>query len=148
MTDWILSANVPAVLAFALFAVALVRGEAPERILSAALLIVACFGMLCRAVLGLEAGWAHAGMDALVFVAIASVALYANRLYPTWLGAAQIVKLVSHAWRLSLAKPAALALLIMDHAAFDLQLAVMAIGLAFQIARRKRLPRPYLAWTR
>jgi hypothetical protein len=145
MTRVLFNAEVPASIALLLFVVSLWRGAAPERFLSASLLMAACCKLSCRAMLPLGAEWEHSGMDAIMFMAIAMVALHANRLYPVWIGAAQIVKLVSHALRLSFDKPPALAYLVIDQAAFDLQLLIMAIGLACHVERRRR---SYPAWVR
>lgn len=145
MTGALFNAEVPAGVALVLFVISLWRGAAPERLLSASLLVAACCKLSCRAMLPLGAEWEHSGIDAIMFVAIATIAVHANRLYPVWLGAAQIVKLVSHALRLSFDKPPAVAHLVIDQAAFDLQLLVMAIGLACHVERSRRL---YPAWVR
>ena len=131
---------------------ALTWGAAPERLLSGALLGLigldrACEYWLCDN-LGYAAGGVYLAIDLLAFGVIVIVAIRANRLYPLWLGAAQIVRLISHLWRVSLTDPLPRAHELIEGAIFDIELAVMIVGLVCHIHRRRSLGLSYPAWSR
>jgi hypothetical protein len=136
------------VVSAALFFVAMLRGAAPERLLSGALLVSALVEATSLAV------WPMSGArtqpliclvsDVLLLGAIVAVALHANRQYPLWLGGVQIATLACHFGS------AALRLSPRAHAAMQLvpvtaELFVMMVGLAFHIAVRRRRVAP--SWT-
>jgi hypothetical protein len=149
MTEVILGSGIPFSLALIAWIVSLLRGAAPERLLTATLLMVAGFGVALHylhASAGYATVWGNLIIDAAAFGVIGAVALRANRVYPIWVGALQIVKLTSDIWRVWLVRPALSAHFVVDEAAIYLQLAIMALGLASHIARRQHQQNIYPDW--
>lgn len=133
-----------------LFLFALWRGASPERLLTGALLVAASVQQIS----GL--GWPSASArtdalvcvlaDVLLFATILAVALHANRLYPLWLGGAQIVRLASHFAAAALTlRPQAYA--TMQQVPFYFELIIMALGLLSHHARRRRAGTAVPSWT-
>lgn len=151
MTEVILNSGIRLALALALYAAAMVRGSAPERILAGTLLATTVLGMivvrLMDTQLSISACWADLVIDLLAFGVICTTAMRANRVYPVWLGAVQIVKLTSRIWCLALAKPALRAHLMMDAVAFYTQLTIMGLGFAYHVVRSRRLDGGYPDWS-
>ena len=87
----------------------------------------------------------HALMDFVTAVAFVVVALRANRMYPLWLAALQLISLASHFVRA--ANPAMLPLVYatMSIAPSYLELIVLAGGLVNHVRRVKRYG-PYRSW--
>ena len=130
---------------------ALFRGATPERVLSGALLGLVSLDRACdlwlRDSAGHGTGMGYLAVDLLAFGVIFFVAIRANRLYPLWLGAAQIVRLISHLWRVSLADPLPRAHALFESAIVDIELAVLFVGLACHVHRQRRLGTSYPAWS-
>ncbi len=130
-----------------------VWGATPERLLSGTLLGLASLDRACDHWLRDNLAYAASGggylaVDLLAFGVIIIVAIRANRLYPLWLGAAQIMRLISHLWRVSLTDPLPRAHELIEGAILDIELAVMIVGLACHIHRRRSLGPSYPAWSR
>jgi hypothetical protein len=133
-----------------LFLAALLRGAAPERLLTGALLFAALVEFACN--LAWPVGDGRAGFmiyalaDILLLGAIMSVALHANRLYPLGIGAAQIVTLTSHFAGAALSlTPEVYA--FMQQVPFYLELGVMASGLVLHATRQRRGDEPRSSWS-
>lgn len=148
---WYLRADAQIIVCAILFAIALYRGAAPERILAGALLAVPLLDIVCHRVFGPPGPYdtiyiGHLLLDAALFVVVYAVALRANRVYPLWLGGAQIIALVSHFTRAALIRSAPIAYAIMDRIPFYIQILAMVLGLAFHIRRERRLGHSYRSW--
>lgn len=136
---------------FVVLVVAAARGASPERMLAAVLLAARVIEELHdnrwhpHAITG-SMDMAHLLIDVAMLIAIVPIAIQANRVYPLWLGGAQIVVLASHLVRATLSKAAPVASPIMEELAFNIQVAIMAVGLGFHILRRHRLGRDYPSW--
>ncbi|MCT2399332.1 hypothetical protein [Novosphingobium mangrovi (ex Huang et al. 2023)] len=129
---------------------ALSWGAAPERILAFVLGAMLAVDQLYHFVVGGSILWRHADVghmviDCVVFATVLPVALRANRVYPLWIGGAQIIALMAHVYRFSLTE--------IDRTAYDMmavmpsyiQLTAMTAGLAFHMWRRNRLG-SYPSW--
>lgn len=142
MRDLTFGREVCSVIAAALFIAAQVRGAAPERILSGALVVVTVMALVFA---HLSQG-VQLAIDLLLFSVIWIVAIRANRAYPIWLGAGAIVNVTSHLWHFDFDAPLLRAHLIMDYATFGLQLIIMAVGISCHVKRVIRLGATYPAW--
>jgi hypothetical protein len=134
-----------------LLSVAVLRwGAAPERICVATLFAVT-FGdpvyhlLVKRATIYGSVDIGHLVMDVGVAVAFVAVALRANRVYPLWLAAFQLVSVLSHFAREEIASFPKLAYGMMSYGPFYIILAIMTGGLAFHARRTKHLGR-YRSW--
>jgi hypothetical protein len=78
---------------------------------------------------------------------ILAVALYANRIYPIFVGAAQLVIVLTCCWVWHIGQPMHLAHMPMLLLGFDLQLVACTIGLANHVRRERNLQTSYPAWT-
>jgi hypothetical protein len=149
--SWWIGADLQVAVSAFLLLVALVRGAAPELILAAVLFAARLAQVIYEtqfehpaAATRLDGGYLL--IDLALVAGIAAVALAANRVYPLWIGAAQIAAMTPHLVRAVLPKAAPAVSRIIDGAAFDIQLVALALGLCFHIARRQRLARPYTSW--
>lgn len=149
--SWCVPTVVQLAISALLLALAVARGGAPERILAgllfAARVAQEAYETLLQPALAarrIEVGYLL--IDLFLLVTITTVALRANRIYPLWIGAAQVAALVPHLVRAVLPKATPAVCRIMDGAAFDIQLVALALGLGFHIARRQRLARSYAGW--
>lgn len=133
-----------------LFIVALWRGASPERLLAGTLFVAAAV----QVVSGLA--WPLAGpqtearvgllTDVLTLAAIVAVALHANRLYPLWLGGAQIVALALRFADAALTlRPQAHA--IMQQAPVCFELIIMALGLLSHMVRTHKADAGVPSWS-
>lgn len=77
-------------------------------------------------------------LDCLMFVAFASIAMRANRTYPLWILAAQLIAVIMHFQRGILEEMAPLAYWALIRLPSYLQMLAFAIGLWAQDRRRKR----------
>ncbi len=138
-------------LSIALLIVAALRwGAGPERVCVAAL-----FGMIItdrayHAILGrgtiygsVDIG--HLVIDALVAAIFIGVALTANRVYPLWLAAFQLLSVVSHFAREMSGTVAKFAYALLNYAPYYFLLAILAGGIWRHALRRKRYG-PYRSW--
>ncbi len=145
-----LATQLPLAVSFMLFVAALLRGAAPERLLAGALFVAAGVEVACNIVWPSTGPQASAMVyvltDVLLFGAVAPVALHANRLYPLWLGASQIVALASHFADAALTlRPEAYAL--MRRVPFWFELMIMALGLFLYALRRRRTGSAVPSWS-
>lgn len=135
-----------------LFLVALRRGAAPERILTGTIagivvvhrvyhLIVGNEGIIWR-----EADMGHLALDCVSFAVVIPVALRANRVYPLWIGAAQIIAMMAHGYRLSLTDINLFAYQMMSMIPSYIQLTALTLGLIWHISRHKRIG-DYPSWS-
>lgn len=121
-----------------LFIAAMVRGAAPERLLAGMLLVTAAANTVSGLIWGPQEGQTLELIGllthALLFLAILGVALYANRIYPLWLGGAQIAALACEiATFVTVTHPSLY--VIMQQAPFYMELVIMAVGLAYHVAK-------------
>ncbi|WP_260923082.1 hypothetical protein [Novosphingobium sp. 9] len=127
------------------------RGAAPERWLSSILLGMIGFDFAYHGIFGqpgivIDRGnIGHFLNDLWVMAAIFVVAMRANRVYPLWLGAAQIIAVLAHCYRFAFTDIDMLAYAIMQRMPSWIQLVVMTIGLTAHI-RRERAIGPYPSW--
>lgn len=152
MAEWLWAVRPNAQYAYGallLFA-ALARGDAPERILGTTLAAMLGVDQIHHAIVGGSILWrsaniGHIVIDCAVFAVVVPVALRANRVYPLWIGAAQMIALLAHAYRLSLTEINRFAYDMMAVIPSYIQLTAMTLGLAFHVWRRKRLG-SYPSW--
>lgn len=134
-----------------LFVQALRRGAAPERILTTTLLGMLVFDRIYhlitsqRGVMIMGVNLGHFAIDTIGLAIFLTVALCANRSYPLWIGAAQLIAFSSHVYPMlvhDVRGPAYLAMSIMPS---YVQATAMALGL---IAHTRRLKRrgSYRSW--
>ncbi|MFC0204967.1 hypothetical protein [Novosphingobium soli] len=84
-----------------LFLYAVLRCDGPERVLAAVLLALPLQDRLYHALAGEEVVWArldlgHLAIDLVTMACVYPVALRANRVYPLWIVAAQMIALLGH----------------------------------------------------
>ncbi|SEH12533.1 hypothetical protein SAMN05428974_0495 [Sphingopyxis sp. YR583] len=134
-----------------LLSVAVLRwGAAPERICVATLFAVT-FGdpiyhlLVQRAPVYGSVDIGHLVIDVGVALVFVGVALRANRVYPLWLAAFQLVSVLSHFAREVTDSFPKLAYGMMSYGPFYIILAIMTGGLVFHARRRKHLG-PYRSW--
>ena len=125
------------------------KGRAPERLCSTAIVAMIALDYLYHALSPVRiyhtVDVGHLLLDAGVLAAFGFAAVRANRMYPIWLLAAQIVAISMHFQRLVSPSIDPLAYAILNRAPSYLQLAVLAIGLVAHIRREKRHG-PYRSW--
>jgi len=127
-----------------------IRGAAPERRLSTVLLAMLVFDKVHHFLLGGSILWhqanvGHIGIDLLVMPCVFAIALYANRIYPLWIAAAQIISILGHIYRLSLEEITRFAYDMMVVMPSYIQLVAMTLGIAFHTSRRRKLG-DYPSW--
>lgn len=133
-----------------LFLVAMFRGAAPERILATVLGGMLLVDQIHHAFVGGSVLWhkvnvGHLAIDLVVLAAVFAVALRANRIYPLWIGAAQIIAVLAHLYRLSLTEINRFAYDMMSVMPSYIQLAALTLGLTFHMWRRRKLG-SYSSW--
>ena len=146
--SWIWSFNF---LSVAILGVAALRwGGSPERICAAALLAMNVADRIYHALVGrgtiygsVDIG--HLVIDMLVAAVFIGVALKANRVYPLWLSAFQLVSVVSHFAREESRKIAELAYFLMNYVPYYALLLILAGGI-WRHAMRTRRHGPYRSW--
>lgn len=125
-------------------------GAAPERICVATLFAVT-FGdpvyhiLIERAPVYGSVDLGHLAIDVGVAAIFVAVALRANRVYPLWLAAFQLVSVLSHFAREVTASFPKLAYGLMSYGPFYIILLIMTGGLVFHARRTKYLGR-YRSW--
>jgi hypothetical protein len=138
------------VLVSILGAAALRWGAPPERICVATLVIVT-FGdplyhlLMRQGPIYRTVDIGHFMMDLGVAATFIAVALRANRVYPLWLAAFQLVSVLSHFAREVTDSFPKLAYGLMSYGPFYIILLIMAGGLAFHVRRAKHLGQ-YRSW--
>lgn len=134
-----------------LFVQALRRGAAPERILTTTLLGMLVFDRIYhlmtggRAVLIMGVNLGHFGIDAIGLAIFLTVALRANRSYPLWIGAAQLIAFSSHIYPLMDRDVHWAAYLAMSIMPSYVQTMAMGLGLIAHM-RRQKTPGSYRSW--
>lgn len=134
----------------ALFLLSLAKGAAPERLCSGILLIIPLIDQLGHEMAGGSVVYrnvdlGHMLIDVLVFCSLLTIALHANRLYPLWLGAAQIIAVFAHLYRMWFPDIDRFAYEEMQVMPVFIQIAAMSLGLWFHVVRRRRLG-SYPSW--
>ena len=118
------------------------RGDQPERQIAAVFLSAIFFEALHPLLWphppADEFNYLHAAIDGAMFLGFAHVAMRANRMYPLWLLALQLIAALQHFQRLALVDMDPVAYWAMVRLPFYLQMLVFAIGLA---AHRRRVRR-------
>lgn len=147
---WLFRGSLQNVVCAILFVVAFVKGDAPERILASSLLATPIAVFTYRMVLGGVGVYQNVDLglvaiDLALFAVIWWVALRANRIYPLWLGGAQLVSVLGHLYRFAIVKIQPMAYAVMIRMPFYVLLLAMSIGLAFHIARKRRIG-SYPSW--
>ncbi|HUD29976.1 MAG TPA: hypothetical protein VMQ93_13975 [Novosphingobium sp.] len=146
-----LKSHIQAICYALLFLCSLVRrAAAPERILSGLLCAMVASDRIYHAVTAAPILWRHTdlvhlGIDATMLVCTFTVALHANRVYPLWIGGAQIIALSGHIYRLAIEQINEFAYDMMVMVPSYIQLVAMTLGLAFHMSRRRRLG-SYPSW--
>lgn len=125
-------------------------GGGPERALAALLgAMVLADGlnhvMFARSVGFLTIGFGHLAIDLAAALAATAVALFANRMYPLWFAAFQILALLAHLARGIAHGIAPLAFAIMYTGPSYFQIVLLAAGIWLH-RRRVRKHGPYRSW--
>ena len=127
-------------------------GAGPERACVAALAFMnlgelVYHGVFARPAIYASVDLVHLFLDFSVAAIFVGVALKANRLYPLWLAAFQLMSLISHFTRELSAAIGKIPYAIMSQAPYYLVLLVLAGGL-WRHARRQKRFGPYRSWRR
>lgn len=135
-----------------LFLFSLAKGAAPERLCAGILLVMPILDQLQHKMVGGSVVYrnvdlGHMLIDVLVFCSLLTVALHANRIYPLWLGAAQIIAMIAHLYRMSLPDIGRLAYEEMQIIPAYIQAVAIGVGLWFHIRRAARIG-GYPSWRR
>lgn len=125
-------------------------GASPERILMGTFMGMLVLDQTYHALAHGSIFWhqlnlGHLILDCLLFAIFVPVALRANRVYPLWIGGAQIISLSAHVYRLSLTEINRFAYDVMSVMPSYIQLTALTLGLAFHMWRRKKLGN-YPSW--
>lgn len=140
-------------LAFVLLALAAWRwGGGPERALAAILVWFrvadwAYHGLFQQSLELADIDFAHALIDVVACAAAFAVALYANRIYPLWFAAVQLLAVFAHLAREMAVDILPVVYAIMFMAPSYLQIAILVLGLWLH-RRRVRRHGPYRSWRR
>ncbi len=138
-------------LAFVLLALAAWRwGAGPERALAAVLVWFrvadwAYHGIFAASLQLTNVDLAHALIDLVACVAAFAVALHANRIYPLWFAAVQLLAVFAHLARAMAVEILPVVYAIMFIAPSYLQIAILAWGV-WRHRRRVRRFGPYRSW--
>lgn len=135
---------------FILFLAALRWGAAPERILIGSFAVEAMVHALYHSLARGSITWhnldvGHLALDCGLFAVFIPVALRANRVYPLWIGGAQIIAMSAHVYRFALTEINRFAYDMMSVTPSYVQVLAMGLGLAFHVSRQKRLGN-YPSW--
>lgn len=133
-----------------LLILALRFGAGPERTTAAVLALMPVVDALYHAVLSASPVYAtidlgHLAIDVCVGVAVAVIALNANRMYTLWIGAFQILAIESHLIRMVTAKVSGIAYMTMQVAPSYFQIVLLAVGIWCH-HRRQMKHGDYRAW--
>lgn len=117
-------------------------GEAPERQI-AIIFVAAVFAELLHPLFWPHDGsehisYVHFVLDAVMFIAFAHVALRANRIYPLWIVAAQLIATLMHFQRAMIDQMHPLAYWALIRLPFYFQMLAFATGLWANRRRRKQ----------
>jgi hypothetical protein len=150
---WSLKDEAQLVAFAALFAFCLVRkAGAPECILAGVLFAMSPVDKLYHLLVPHSILWRHANLghlaiDTTVLACTIAVALYANRVYPLWIGGAQIIAWSAHLYRMALSEINTFAYDMMVVMPSYIQLVALTLGVWFHMSRRRRLGN-YPSWRR
>lgn len=138
-----------ALLALAL-AASLRWGAAPERSCAAVLIAMQGVDAAYHIIAGRGAFYhsvdiGHLAIDGFAAVSLLAIALYANRIYPLWMAAFQLISVLAHFARETSAAVAGLAYAYLGYGPFYLELFVLMVGIALH-ARRIRRRGIYRSW--
>lgn len=133
-----------------LFAAALRWGAAPERCCAAVFVAMNLGDRAYHAIAGRDSIYitvdtGHLILDLLAAAVFIGVALRANRMYPLWLSAFQLVSVISHFARGVDGTMADLAYALMNYVPYNVMLLILAAGIGMH-ARRQRHYGPYPSW--
>jgi hypothetical protein len=125
-------------------------GAGPERACVAALVFMnlgelVYHGIFSRPALYATVDLVHLFLDVTVAAVFVGVALKANRLYPLWLAAFQLVSVISHFTREASAAVGKIPYALLMQAPYYLVILVLAAGIWLH-ARRMKLYGPYRSW--
>lgn len=146
---WWLNEFNTAALAIALLA-ALRWGAAPERLCTAILIVMQVVDAVYHFVVGrgafyLSVDIGHLIIDCLVAIALVAVAVNANRIYPLWMAALQLISVLAHFARETSVSVEGLAYAYLGYGPFYLELVALLTGIALH-ARRTRKGGIYRSW--
>lgn len=147
---WTIKAQAQHILYVILFLMALFRGAPPERFMAGALLAMPATDAVYHfavggSVYGANVDLGHAVIDVAMLPLFCGIALHANRVYPLWIGAAQIIAVLAHLYRAALEQIDLFAYGMMSIMPSYIQLSAMGVGLAFHMSRHRRLG-SYPSW--
>lgn len=136
-----------------LFLLAMRRGAAPERIISATILGMLVVDRMFHLFVGIQpmlmlgVNFAHLAIDVIGFAVFLVVALGANRVYPLWIAGSQLIALFSHVYPALAKMVSGQAYAVMNIMPSYVQMIALALGLAAHMRRQKRLG-SYPSWRR
>lgn len=133
-----------------LLAAALRWGASPERLCASVPVGMEAMDAVYHALAGrgavyLSVDVGHLVIDSLAAAALLAVALNANRYYPLWMVAFQLISVLAHFAREASTAVAGLAYAYLAYGPFYLELAVALVGIALH-ARRVRRAGTYRSW--
>lgn len=128
---------------------ALRKGEEPERLVAAVLISTAMLDAVNHAMFGNPAFFAlnpgHLVIDTWAFMALLWIALRANRGWPLWVCAAQIIILVAHMAKMTDLSLVRYGYFAMTQLPVSIQAAAILAGTISHVRREDRIGR-YHAW--
>jgi len=92
-----------------------------------------------------NADMGHLVVDCVMLAATGVLALQANRIYPLWIGAAQIISVLAHLYRLLIVQIDRVVYDIMSMLPSYIQLVALVIGLLCHVSRHRKLG-SYPSW--
>ncbi|WP_242526108.1 MULTISPECIES: hypothetical protein [Sphingomonadaceae] len=134
-----------------LFVLAMRRGAAPERIISATILGMLVVDRMFHLFVGIQpmlvlgVNFAHLAIDVIGFAVFLMVALGANRVYPLWIAGSQLIALLSHVYPAMAKMVSGQAYVAMNIMPSYVQMIALALGLLAHMRRQKRLG-SYPSW--
>ena len=139
-----------AVMLAVVLAAALRWGAGPERLCAAVLVGMEAIDAVYHLIAGrgafyLSVDVGHLVIDLLAAAALLAVALNANRIYPLWMVAFQLVSVLAHFAREVNPAVAGLAYAYLGYGPFYLELAMVLVGIGLH-ARRVRRTGTYRSW--
>lgn len=141
---WLYRVAIAAVLAFALR-----KGEEPERLVAGIIIATATADAINHAMFGYPAFFAldpgHLVIDSWALVGLLWVALRANRGWPLWACAAQIIVVLAHTSKLIDLSLVRYGYFVMTQLPVTIQAVALLVGTRAHLLRRERIGR-YHAW--
>ncbi|MEO0032804.1 MAG: hypothetical protein RIS94_2562 [Pseudomonadota bacterium] len=138
-----LSLWIPRIVLFATVLFAARKGDEPERLVAGVLLATFLLDVANHSLFG-DPGWfavnpGHLVIDGWAFIVLLWVALRANRGWPLWVSASQVLVVLGHVaklWDMNVVRKAYWAMTQMP---FVFQLAVLALGTIAHAGRQRRI---------